>query len=79
MLIIHNFLLFSLAQAMSDFHVLLYLYGLNCFDIKMKAQMGELLEAVQKGDKDLANQFMRSDIWRTFEQLISAHEHEYDK
>jgi hypothetical protein len=67
---------FLLRQAMSDFHVLLYLYGLNCFDIKMKTQMGELLEAVRKGDKELANQFVRSDTWRTFEQLISAHEHE---
>lgn len=62
---------------MSDFHVLLYLYGLNCFDIKMKTQMGELLEAVRKGDRDLANKFMHGDTWRTFEQLISAHEHEY--
>jgi hypothetical protein len=63
---------------MSDFHVLLYLYGLNCFDIKMKTQMSELLEAVRKGDEDLANKFMRGDTWRTFEQLISAHEHEYE-
>lgn len=64
-------------QAMSDFHVLLYLYGLTCFDIKMKSQMGQLLQAVKTQESELANQFMRSDIWRTFEQLISAH-HEYD-
>lgn len=61
---------------MSDFHVLFYLYGLTCFDIKMKSQMGQLLQAVRTQDESLANQFMRSDIWRTFEQLISAHVHE---
>jgi hypothetical protein len=61
---------------MSEFHVLLYLYGLNCFDIQMKTQMGDLLQAVRNQDATLANQFMRSDVWRTFEQLISAHVHE---
>ncbi|CAG9803890.1 unnamed protein product [Chironomus riparius] len=64
--------------AMSDFHVLLYLYGSTCFDIKMKSQMGEILQAVRAQDENLASQFMRSDIWRTFEQLISAHVHEND-
>lgn len=61
---------------MSDFHVLLYLYGLNCFDIKMKTQMDEILEAVRNNNKDLANKFMSGDTWRTFEQLIGAHEHD---
>lgn len=42
----------------------------------MKTQMGLLLQAVRNQDVTIANQFMHSDIWRTFEQLISAHENE---
>ncbi|KAG5682173.1 hypothetical protein PVAND_011541 [Polypedilum vanderplanki] len=78
----HNYMQMYAARdfllAMSDFHVLLYLYGLTCFDIKMKSQIGPLLQAVRNQDSAQANQFMRGEVWRTFEQLISAHVHEND-
>lgn len=42
----------------------------------MKDQMDSLFLAVRNQDAALGNQFMRCDVWRTFEQLISAHVHE---
>lgn len=58
---------------MSDFHILLYLYGLDCFGTKMKTQLTPLLDAVRTQDKTLAEQFMRGDTWSTLEHLIGAH------
>ncbi|CRK98003.1 CLUMA_CG011372, isoform A [Clunio marinus] len=59
--------------AMSDFHLLFYLYGLDCFGTKMKTQMTSLLDAVRTQDNKLAEQFMLGDTWSTLEHLIGAH------
>jgi NPL4 family len=58
---------------MSDFHLLFYLYGLDCFGTKMKTQMTSLLKAVDTKDKKLAEEFMKGDTWSTLEHLIGAH------
>lgn len=58
---------------MSDFHLLLYLYGLDCFGTKMKTQMVSLLDAVRQQDKQVADQFMKGDTWSTLEHLLGAH------
>lgn len=60
-------------QAMSDFHLLLYLFGLDCFGTKLKTQLTPLLDAVRTQDKKLAEKFMRGDTWSTLEHLIGAH------
>lgn len=69
-LVIHNRFR---SQAMSNFHLLLYFYGLDCFGTKMKTQMPPLLEAVRKQDNEMAQQFMKGDTWSTLEHLIGAH------
>lgn len=61
------------SQAVSDFHLLFYLFGLNCFGTKMKTQMTSLLDAVRTQDKMLADQFMKGSTWSTLEHLIGAH------
>lgn len=62
-----------ISQAVSNFHLLLYLYGLELFDTKFKAIMTPLLDAVRTQDEHLASTFMKSEDWATFEHLISAH------
>lgn len=63
-------------DAMSDFHLLLFLYRMDM--LPMKAQMGPLLEAVRTKDKTLANEWKNQEVWRTLEQLISASSHNDD-
>lgn len=60
---------------MTDFHLLLYLFGLDCFGSKMKYQMTSLLDAVRTQDKNLADKFMKGDTWSTLEHLIGASGH----
>lgn len=60
-------------QAMTNFHLLFYLYGLDCFGTRMKTQMTPLLEAVKTQDMKMGEQFMRGDTWSTLEHLIGAH------
>lgn len=57
---------------MSDFHLLHFLYGFDCFGTKMNTQMSPLLEAVRTQNKELADQFMKGDTWSTLEHLIGA-------
>ncbi len=59
-------------QAISDFHVLFYLFTMDCFGIKMKTQMGKLLEAVRNQNKELAIEWKNSDTWSTLEHLLEA-------
>lgn len=61
------------SQSMTNFHLLYYLYGLDCFGTKMKTQMTPLLEAVRTQDTKMAEQFMKGDTWSTLEHLIGAH------
>lgn len=61
------------SQAMTNFHLLYYLYGLDCFGTKMKTQMTPLMEAVRTQDRKMAEQFMKGDTWSTLEHLIGAH------
>uniref|UniRef100_A0A1Q3G1Y1 Nuclear protein localization protein 4 homolog n=1 Tax=Culex tarsalis TaxID=7177 RepID=A0A1Q3G1Y1_CULTA len=63
-------------DAMSDFHLLLFLYRMDM--LPMKAQMGPLLEAVRAKDKTIANEWKNQEVWRTLEQLISAYSHNDD-
>lgn len=63
-------------DAMSDFHLLLFLYRMDM--LPMKAQMGPLLEAVRTKDKTIANEWKNQEVWRTLEQLISAYSHNDD-
>ncbi|XP_038121848.1 nuclear protein localization protein 4 homolog isoform X1 [Culex quinquefasciatus] len=63
-------------DAMSDFHLLLFLYRMDM--LPMKAQMGPLLEAVRSKDKTIANEWKNQEVWRTLEQLISAYSHNDD-
>lgn len=57
-------------EAISDFHLLLYL---SCMDmLPMKSSMGPLLEAVRTKDYALAMQWKEQDVWSTLETLITA-------
>ena len=57
---------------MSNFHVLLYLYGLNAFGTEMKTLMPPLLKAVKEKDAASVGQFMRTESWTTFEHCLVA-------
>ncbi|CAO1417257.1 unnamed protein product [Diamesa tonsa] len=57
--------------AISDFHVLFYLFCLDCFGVKMKTQMAPILEAVKSQNKDEAFEWKSSDTWSTLEHLIA--------
>lgn len=57
-------------EAVSDFHLLLYL---SCMDmLPMKTSMGPLLEAVRTKNNVLAMQWKEQEVWSTLETLISA-------
>lgn len=64
-------LLFS--QVMTDFHLLVYLYGLEVFGIRMKMEMTPLLDGVRLKDRNLVAQFMNSNTWSTLEHTIGDH------
>lgn len=57
-------------DAVSDFHLLLYL---SCMDmLPMKSSMGPLLEAVRTKNYALAMQWKEQEVWSTLETLITA-------
>lgn len=57
-------------EAVSDFHLLLYL---SCMDmLPMKSSMGPLLEAVRTKNYALAMQWKEQEVWSTLETLITA-------
>lgn len=57
-------------QSVSDFHVLLYLASSDTIDIKENLDL--LLEAVQRQDTALADQFYMCDQWQTVVTLLEA-------
>ncbi|XP_050407699.1 nuclear protein localization protein 4 homolog [Patella vulgata] len=58
-------------DAMSDFHLLIYLAKTEMLPLREK--MGMLLEAVKNKDEDMAHHFMKTEEWATVEQMMSAH------
>lgn len=57
-------------EAVSDFHLLLYLSLLDL--MPMKSSMGPLLEAVRTKNYALAMQWKEQEVWSTLETLIAA-------
>lgn len=57
-------------DAISDFHLLLYLYSMDM--LEMKSAMGPLLEAVHTKNYAAAMQWKEQEMWKTLEALISA-------
>lgn len=57
-------------QAVSDFHLLLYLSRMDM--LPMKASMKSLLEAVRTKNSALADEWKQQDVWTTLETLITA-------
>lgn len=63
-------------EAVSDFHLLLYLYRMDM--LPMKSHMESLLKAVRIKDKEAAEHWKNQAEWQTLEQLISASSHHDD-
>ncbi|XP_055902406.1 nuclear protein localization protein 4 homolog [Eupeodes corollae] len=57
-------------EAVSDFHLLIYLYKLDM--LPMKTHLQTLLEAVRTKNSTMANNFLKSDIWKVLESLFVA-------
>ncbi|XP_031638747.1 nuclear protein localization protein 4 homolog isoform X3 [Contarinia nasturtii] len=57
-------------EAISDFHLLLYLYFMDM--LPMKSAMGPLLEAVRNKNYAAAVQWKEQEVWSTLETLITA-------
>lgn len=57
-------------DAISDFHLLIYLYRMDM--LPMKAHMQPLFEAVRTKNATLANEFKQNDVWKELESLIAA-------
>ncbi|XP_055852773.1 nuclear protein localization protein 4 homolog [Episyrphus balteatus] len=57
-------------EAISDFHLLIYLYRMDM--LPMKAHMQSLLEAVRTKNTDMANEFKKNDVWKELESLFAA-------
>lgn len=55
---------------MSDFHLLLYLTGMEIMPL-MKLSMMPLLNAVRTKDTSLAMQWKEDKVWTTLEALIT--------
>ncbi|XP_067672107.1 nuclear protein localization protein 4 homolog [Haliotis asinina] len=58
-------------DAMSDFHLLLFLATSDL--LPLKDRMSVVLEAVRTRSKDKALEFKRSEEWATVEEMMSAH------
>lgn len=68
---------FFFFKAVSDFHLLIYLYRMDM--LPLKAEMGPLFEAIKTRDTTLALSFKNQEVWCILEQLISASSHhEYE-
>lgn len=57
-------------EAISDFHLLLYLFFMDM--LPMKSAMGPLLEAVRTKNYAAALQWKEQEVWSTLETLITA-------
>lgn len=57
-------------DAISDFHLLIYLYKMDV--VPIKEHMKTLIDAVRTKNKELAYQFKSEENWRTLETLIAA-------
>lgn len=57
-------------EAMSDFHVLLYLASLDI--VPLKDTMAPLLQAVRTKDVALAEKWTKNDHWQTLEQIMAS-------
>lgn len=57
-------------EAISDFHLLVYLYFMDM--LPMKSAMGPLLEAVRTKNYAAALQWKEQEVWSTLETLITA-------
>ncbi|KAL5273585.1 NPLOC4 family protein [Megaselia abdita] len=55
-------------EAVSDFHLLIYLYKMEM--LPMKTQMQPLLEAVRTQNKDQAYEFKKNETWSLLESLV---------
>uniref|UniRef100_T1GRH3 RanBP2-type domain-containing protein n=1 Tax=Megaselia scalaris TaxID=36166 RepID=T1GRH3_MEGSC len=55
-------------EAISDFHLLIYLYKMEM--LPMKTQMQSLLEAVRTKNKDQAYEFKKNETWTLLESLV---------
>lgn len=55
-------------DAVSDFHLLVYLYKMEM--LPMKTQMQPLLEAVRTKNKDQAYEFKKNETWTLLESLV---------
>lgn len=55
-------------EAVSDFHLLVYLYKMEM--LPMKTQMQPLLEAVRTKNKDQAYDFKKNETWTLLESLV---------
>lgn len=61
---------FVVPQAVSDFHLLLYLFRMDM--LPMKSAMSPLLNAVRTRDNTLALEWKKQEVWTTLETLIMA-------
>ncbi|XP_005091943.1 nuclear protein localization protein 4 homolog [Aplysia californica] len=59
-------------EAMSDFHLLMFLATSDMLPLKEKMQI--LLEAVKNHDESKALEFKKTEEWATVEEMMSAHE-----
>ncbi|XP_029656373.2 nuclear protein localization protein 4 homolog, partial [Octopus sinensis] len=57
-------------EAMSDFHLLLFLA--TCDMLPLKETISIILEAVKTKDKNLAHKFKKSEEWATVEEMMAA-------
>lgn len=57
-------------QAMSDFHLLVYLYRMDM--LPMRQHIKPLLEAVHTKNSSMAYNFKKEEVWKVLESLIQA-------
>ncbi|XP_043280769.1 nuclear protein localization protein 4 homolog [Venturia canescens] len=67
---IRQFSMDQFFEAVSDFHVLLFIATMDM--LPMKDHMVPLMEAIRNNDREKANEWAKSEHWATVEQLISA-------
>ncbi|XP_060577563.1 nuclear protein localization protein 4 homolog [Ruditapes philippinarum] len=67
----HQFTPDKFYEAVSDFHLLLYLSTTDM--LPLKERIGSLLEAIKSGDEGLAHHFKKTEEWATVEEMMAAH------
>lgn len=58
-------------EAVSDFHLLLYLSTTDM--LPLKERIATLLEAVKTGDESMSHHFKKTEEWATVEEMMAAH------